>query len=171
MNHRVHPNMNEPSTSPSKRNNVEVFTDGACLGNPGPGGWAALLVTEHQGKRTEKMIAGAEAHSTNNRMELSAALFGLRALKRPCLVTLFTDSNYLVKGMTAWIYGWKKNGWRNSAKKPVENQDLWQALDEIAKEHDVTWKWVKGHAGHPENERVDDAAREQAQRIQLENGK
>jgi ribonuclease HI len=145
---------------------VEVFTDGACLGNPGPGGWAALLVTSWRGERTEKLVAGAEPHSTNNRMELSAALQGLLALKRPCQVTVYTDSSYVVKGMTAWIFGWKKNGWKNSAKKPVENQDLWQSLDEAARRHRVDWRWVKGHAGHPENERVDEAARQEAVRIQ-----
>lgn len=145
---------------------VEVFTDGACLGNPGPGGWAALLVTEQRGERKEKIVAGGEAHTTNNRMELTAAIEGLRALKRPCAVALFTDSNYVVKGMKEWIHGWKKRGWKNAAKKPVENQDLWLALDEESARHQVSWHWVKGHAGHPENERVDEAARAVALRIQ-----
>lgn len=144
---------------------VDVFTDGACLGNPGPGGWAALLVSQHRGENVEKLVTGSEAHTTNNRMELCAAIYGLHALKRPCDVTLYTDSNYVVKGMTAWIFGWKKNGWKNSAKKPVENQDLWQQLDEESRRHQVRWQWVKGHAGHPENERVDAAAREEAIRV------
>ena len=145
---------------------VEIFTDGACLGNPGPGGWAALLVTERDGERREKLLAGGEAHTTNNRMELTGALEGLRALKRPCAVTLFTDSNYVVKGMTEWLSGWKQRGWKNSANKPVENQDLWRALDDERARHQVAWQWVKGHAGHPENERVDEAARAVALRIQ-----
>ena len=145
---------------------VEVFTDGACLGNPGPGGWAALLVTEHQDARKEKLITGSEVMTTNNRMELTAAIEGLRALKRPCEVTLYSDSNYVVTGMREWIHGWKRRGWKNSAKKPVENQDLWRDLDEESARHQVSWHWVKAHAGHPENERVDTAARDEALRVQ-----
>ena len=133
---------------------VEIFTDGACRGNPGPGGWAALLrIGAH-----EKLLNGAEAETTNNRMELMAAIQGLAALKRPSRVVLTTDSQYVRQGITQWINGWKRNGWRTAAKKPVKNQDLWQALDEALSQHDVEWLWVKGHSGHVENERVDQAA-------------
>ncbi|MBE2185741.1 MAG: ribonuclease HI [Rhodothermales bacterium] len=133
---------------------VLIFTDGSCSGNPGPGGWAALLRSEPH----EREISGAEGHTTNNRMELTAAVEALRLLKTPCRVTLYTDSQYVVKGMTEWIGGWKRRGWTNSQKKPVENRDLWEALDTAAAPHAVTWVWVKGHAGHPENERVDQLA-------------
>jgi ribonuclease HI len=141
---------------------VKVFCDGSCLGNPGPGGWAALLVTARGGHRVEKLIAGGARHTTNNQMELQAAIEGLRALKRPCRVHLFTDSNYVVQGMTSWRFGWEQRGWRNSQKKPVENQELWKSLIAEAERHQVAWSWVRGHAGHPENERVDEAARLQA---------
>ncbi len=135
-------------------NVVEIFTDGACRGNPGPGGWAALLrIGAH-----EKLLNGAEAETTNNRMELMAAIQGLAALKRPSRVVLTTDSQYVRQGITQWINGWKRNGWRTAAKKPVKNQDLWQALDEALAQHEVEWLWVKGHSGHVENERVDQAA-------------
>lgn len=144
---------------------VALYTDGSCLGNPGPGGWAALLRFTQGEKTHEKMLEGAEPETTNNRMELMAALEGLQALKRPCRVTLFTDSQYLKKGMTEWIDNWVKNGWRNAKKKPVANADLWQSLLEVVKPHELNWQWVKAHAGHPENERVDDAAREAAQRL------
>ncbi len=133
---------------------VEIFTDGACRGNPGPGGWAALLrVGDH-----EKLISGAEQETTNNRMELRAAIEGLSALKRPSRVVLTTDSQYVRQGITQWISGWKKNGWRTAARKPVKNQDLWQQLDAALAQHEVEWLWVKGHSGHEENERVDQAA-------------
>ena len=133
---------------------VEIFTDGACRGNPGPGGWAALLrLGEH-----ERLISGADAETTNNRMELMAAIRGLEALKRPSSVSLTTDSQYVRQGITQWITQWKKNGWRTSQKKPVKNQDLWQRLDAVLEQHTVSWHWVKGHSGHVENERVDQAA-------------
>lgn len=133
---------------------VEIFTDGACSGNPGPGGWGALL---RYGKK-ERELSGAEWNTTNNRMELSAALNALVVLTEPCEVTLTTDSQYLRQGITSWIENWKKRGWKTASKQPVKNQDLWQALDEAASRHRVTWKWVKGHADHPENERCDQLA-------------
>ena len=133
---------------------VEIFTDGACRGNPGPGGWAAFLrYGEH-----EKLVKGAEMETTNNRMELMAAIQGLKALNRPSQVSLTTDSQYVRQGITQWINGWKKNGWRTSQKQPVKNQDLWQLLDESLGQHQVEWHWVKGHSGHEENELVDQAA-------------
>jgi ribonuclease HI len=143
---------------------VTVFCDGSCLGNPGRGGWAALLVTTTKAGPAEKLLTGNARQTTNNRMELLAAIEGLKALTRPCAVTVVTDSNYVVQGMKSWIHGWKKNAWKNSAKKPVENKDLWLLLDAAAQPHAVTWQWVKGHAGHVENERVDLAAREAAAR-------
>ncbi len=135
---------------------VEAYTDGACRGNPGPGGWGAIL---RHGDR-EKELKGSEALTTNNRMELTAAIRALEALTRPCRVDLFTDSQYLRLGITQWLAGWKRNGWRTSGKKPVKNQDLWEALDAAAGRHDVHWHWVKGHSGHPENERADALANE-----------
>jgi ribonuclease HI len=144
---------------------VSIYCDGSCLGNPGPGGWAALLrATTSTGDQHEKLIAGGEPSTTNNRMELLAAIEGLRLLNRPCVVDVYTDSNYVVQGMTAWIHGWKKNGWKASGK-PVKNQDLWERLAAVATTHQVRWQWVRGHAGHPENERVDVAARAEATRI------
>jgi ribonuclease HI len=137
---------------------VEIFTDGACRRNPGPGGWAAMLRTTIDGTANEKMISGAETESTNNRMELQAAIEGLKALKNPCQVDLTTDSQYVRQGITQWIAGWKRNGWQTAAKKPVKNQDLWMALDEVIAPHKVQWHWVKGHSGHRENELVDQAA-------------
>jgi ribonuclease HI len=138
-----------------------AFTDGACSGNPGPGGWGALLVAREGGTvlRTRE-LSGGERQTTNNRMELLAAIAALEALDRPSALTVVTDSVYLRDGVTRWIHGWKKNGWRTAAKKPVKNADLWQRLDAAAARHDVTWNWVKGHAGHPENERADALARE-----------
>jgi ribonuclease HI len=133
---------------------VEIFTDGACRGNPGPGGWAALL---RKGD-TEKMISGAQETSTNNQMELMAAIQGLEQLKKPVRVTLTTDSQYVRQGITKWISGWKRNGWMTSQKKPVKNKELWQRLDVAVAEHQVEWLWVKGHSGHRENEMVDQAA-------------
>jgi ribonuclease HI len=134
---------------------VEIFTDGACSGNPGPGGWGAIL---RLGKR-ERELAGGDPATTNNRMELMAAIMALEALKRPCRVRLFTDSNYVRDGVTKWIHGWKKNGWRTADKKPVKNVELWQRLDAARAPHQVDWIWVKGHSGHPENERADELAR------------
>ena len=134
---------------------VEVFTDGACSGNPGPGGWGAIL--RFNGKTKE--LSGGEADTTNNRMELLAAISALNALKEPCEVDLHTDSKYVMDGISKWIYGWKRNGWKTADKKPVKNGELWQALDEANQRHKVTWHWVKGHAGHAENERADELAR------------
>ncbi|CEK10824.1 ribonuclease HI [Legionella hackeliae] len=130
---------------------IEIFTDGACKGNPGVGGWGALL--RYNGH--EKTIYGAEAHTTNNRMELTAAIKALEALKKPCVVDLYTDSQYLRLGMTTWLAQWKKNGWRNSKREAVKNSDLWQQLDTLTTIHTIRWHWIKGHAGHPENERAD----------------
>ncbi len=135
---------------------VEMFTDGACSGNPGPGGWGVVL---RYGKH-EKTLNGGESSTTNNRMELMAAIMGLRALSRNCVVDLTTDSEYVKKGITEWLSSWKLRQWRTSNNKPVKNQDLWQALDEEVKRHQVRWHWVKGHSGHPENERADELARE-----------
>ena len=133
---------------------VEIFSDGACRGNPGPGGWGVLL--RYQGHL--KTLYGAESHTTNNRMELMGAIKGLESLKKPCTVALFTDSQYVRKGMIEWMVNWKKKGWRNSKKEPVKNADLWQILDALAARHQVQWHWVKGHSGHPENEQADQLA-------------
>ena len=133
---------------------VEIFTDGACRGNPGPGGWAALL----RSQGVEKMFSGAEQETTNNQMELMAAIQGLEALKRASSVVLTTDSQYVRQGITQWIQGWKRNGWKTSQKQPVKNKMLWQRLDTAVAKHQVEWHWVKGHSGHEENERVDMAA-------------
>lgn len=134
--------------------NIEIFTDGACRGNPGPGGWGALLRFEGN----EKHLHGGEKHTTNNRMELLAAIEGLAALKEVCQVTLTTDSQYVRKGISQWMTNWKKNGWKTSAKKPVQNADLWRRLDELNQQHKVRWCWVKGHSGHRENEIADQLA-------------
>lgn len=134
---------------------VEIWTDGACSGNPGPGGWGAVL--RYNG--TERELSGAEPETTNNRMELQAAIAALVALRRSCTVVLTTDSQYVKGGITGWIHGWKRNGWRTADKKPVKNIDLWQALDEAVQRHRVEWRWIKGHAGHAENERADELAR------------
>jgi ribonuclease HI len=133
---------------------VTIYTDGACKGNPGVGGWGALL--EMNGR--EKELFGGEAHTTNNRMELTAVIRALEALKRRCAVQLHTDSKYVQQGISTWIHGWKKNGWRTADKKPVKNGDLWRRLDELAQQHDIEWLWVKGHAGHNGNERADQLA-------------
>lgn len=135
---------------------VEIFTDGACSGNPGPGGWGAIL----RWKGREKELNGGEPETTNNRMELMAAIASLETLKRPMNVVITTDSTYVRDGITKWIFGWKKNGWKTAAKKPVKNADLWQRLEAATKTHNVQWKWVKGHAGHIENERADELARQ-----------
>ncbi len=140
---------------------IEIFTDGACLGNPGPGGWAYLL---RYGAH-EKLAAGGERDTTNNRMELQAVIEALQALKQDCQIDLFTDSQYVRKGMTEWIHGWHKNGWKTAQKEPVKNQDLWQALHQLVQSHEVVWHWVKGHSGHLENERVDQAARLAAEKF------
>ena len=137
---------------------VEIATDGACKGNPGPGGWGVII---RSGTR-ERELSGGEALTTNNRMELTAAIEGLNALKRPCHVTLSTDSRYVMDGLTKWIKGWQKNGWKTAAKQPVKNADLWQALIDAAKPHRIQWLWVKGHAGHPDNERADKLASDAA---------
>lgn len=134
---------------------VTIYTDGACSGNPGPGGWGALLVF----RGVEKELSGGEAQTTNNRMELMAAISALDALRRPCTVDLYTDSQYVRSGITAWLASWKQRGWKTADRKPVKNDDLWRRLDEAASRHDVSWHWVKGHDGHPENERVDALAR------------
>ena len=134
---------------------IELYTDGACSGNPGPGGWGVLLrMGEH-----EKELFGGEAETTNNRMELTAVIEGLRALKRPVKAEIYTDSQYVMKGMNEWIKGWKARGWKTASKEPVKNVDLWQALDTECARHDLKWHWVKGHAGHVENERADALAR------------
>jgi ribonuclease HI len=135
-------------------NNIEIFTDGACRGNPGPGGWGALL----RYKAVEKELSGAEAETTNNRMEMSAVIEALKTLNRPCKVTITTDSQYVKKGMTEWIENWKKRGWKTASRKPVKNEDLWKKLDELVQKHEISWHWVKGHSGHIENERVDELA-------------
>ena len=130
---------------------VEIYADGACKGNPGPGGWGVLL----RSGDSERELYGGERDTTNNRMELTAVIRGLEALKRRCKVRLYTDSQYVQKGISSWIHDWKRRAWRTADKKPVKNVDLWQRLDKLAGEHEVEWHWVKGHAGHPENERAD----------------
>jgi len=133
---------------------VEIFTDGACKGNPGPGGWGALL---RYGENVKELFGGEE-NTTNNRMELMAAIVALETLNRPCQVVVTTDSQYVRQGITEWLEGWKKRNWKNSAKKPVKNADLWQRLDAATQPHQIEWKWVKGHSGHPENEKADQLA-------------
>ena len=130
---------------------TEIFTDGACRGNPGPGGWGVVLRYNNH----EKTLYGAEPLTTNNRMELMAAIMGLESLKRPCRVRLTTDSQYVQKGIQEWMANWKKRGWKTAARKPVKNVDLWQRLDRASDRHDIEWHWVRGHSGHPENERAD----------------
>lgn len=140
---------------------VEIFTDGACRGNPGPGGWAAILRNGSQ----EREISGGEALTTNNRMELTAAIKALEALKRPCRVEIHTDSNYVRDGITKWIHGWRRNGWKTAAKKAVKNAELWQELLDASGPHQIEWHWVKGHSGHPENDRADVLACAEADRF------
>ncbi len=149
------------STDPAAGEIVEIHTDGACSGNPGPGGWAAILAW----KGREKELSGAEPATTNNRMELLAAIRALEALKRPMRVRIYTDSEYLRRGMSEWLAGWKRRGWRTAAKKPVRNRDLWERLDELCHRHEVEWHWLKGHAGDPLNERADRLAREAIRRL------
>ncbi len=141
---------------------VEIYTDGACRGNPGPGGWAALL----RSQGVEKMFSGAELETTNNQMELMAAIQGLESLTRRSSVSLTTDSQYVRQGITQWIHGWKRNGWKTSQKQPVKNKELWQRLDAAVEQHQVEWHWVKGHSGHEENERVDQAANDAIDEMQ-----
>ncbi|MFN9634737.1 MAG: ribonuclease HI [Erythrobacteraceae bacterium] len=140
---------------------VDIFTDGACKGNPGPGGWTAIL---RMGAH-EKELTGGQVATTNNRMEMTAILRGLSALNEPCAVTVHTDSRYVIDGMTQWIFSWQKRGWLNAAKKPVANEDLWRELIAAARPHKVSWEWVKGHSGHPENERCDALASAEAARF------
>lgn len=148
----------------TKCKKIEIFTDGSCLGNPGPGGYAAILRYFHH----EKIVRSGFYHTTNNRMEMMAAIAGLEMLKQPCQVILHTDSQYLKQGVTQWLANWKKRGWKTADKKPVKNVDLWIRLDKALGRHSITWQWVKGHAGHPENERCDELARASAQDPQLE---
>jgi ribonuclease HI len=144
-----------PTTPKTNDPQVTIYTDGACSGNPGPGGWGVLL----RSGRHEKELSGGAKETTNNRMELTAAIKGLKALKQPCNVDFYTDSEYLRRGITEWIHGWKQRGWKTAAKKPVKNQDLWQMLDAAIQKHQINWHWVRGHAGQRENERVDELAR------------
>ena len=146
----------EAAPKEKAKSRVEIFTDGACSGNPGPGGWGAVL----RYGETEKELSGGESATTNNRMELMAAIMGLESLRRPCQVTLSTDSTYVKDGITRWINGWKKNGWKTADKKPVKNVDLWQRLEAAVAPHRIQWEWVRGHSGHPENERADQLARD-----------
>jgi ribonuclease HI len=150
------PDAKTDTAAPSGKPHVVIFTDGACSGNPGPGGWGAILVSG--GHRKE--LAGGEAQTTNNRMELLAAISALEALNKPCDVTLTTDSNYVKDGITKWIFGWKKKGWKTADNSPVKNTELWQRLDMARLKHKVDWRWIKGHAGHTENERADELARQ-----------
>jgi len=143
------------TSSASKLPEVHAFTDGACSGNPGPGGWGVLL---RMGKH-EKELCGGEADTTNQQMELQAAVEALKALTKPCNITIHSDSKYVVQGMSEWIHNWKAKGWKTAGKKPVSNLERWQELDKLAAQHQVKWQWIKGHAGHPENERADELAR------------
>lgn len=137
---------------------VEIFTDGACKGNPGPGGWGVIL----RMGRHEKEMSGSDPDTTNNRMEMTAVIRGLKALIEPCEVTIYTDSKYVIDGITKWVHGWKRNGWVNASKQPVRNADLWHDLIEVTQRHQIAWQWVKGHDGHVENERVDKLASDAA---------
>lgn len=150
-----------PTRMEAKMKPVDIHTDGACLGNPGPGGWAALLI--HEGR--ERELAGGEALTTNNRMEMLAAIMALEALKSPCQVVLSTDSQYVQKGIGEWLPNWIRRGWKTAGGEPVKNKDLWERLQLAAAPHKVQWKWVKGHAGHVENERVDKLARAEAEKF------
>lgn len=143
------------ATDPPRNKTVDIYTDGACSRNPGPGGWAAIL----RYKRIEKVISGFDRRTTNNRMEMTAVIEALRRLKEPCRLRVHTDSQYLRNGITAWIDGWKRNGWKTRDRRPVKNRELWEAMDELSRKHRVEWVWVQGHAGHPENERCDELAR------------
>ncbi len=147
------------------KNKIEIFTDGACRGNPGPGGWGVLLRRQGQ----EKTLYGGETETTNNRMELMAAIIGLESLNEPCSVSLTTDSKYVMNGITDWIENWKKRGWKTAAKKPVKNEDLWRRLDKARDQHEINWQWVKGHSGHRENELVDALANQGVDELLLQN--
>jgi len=149
------PHIRKPKTESRKPTRVEVFTDGACSPNPGPGGWGAIL----RYGESEKELSGYHRWTTNNRMELTAVVEAIRAIRRPCLLSIHTDSRYLKDGITKWIQNWKKNGWKTAAGTPVKNRDLWLALEEAGQPHTIDWIWIKGHAGHPENERCDELAR------------
>lgn len=144
---------------------VEIFTDGACRGNPGSGGWGVLLRFQNK----EKTLCGGEMDTTNNRMELMAAIIGLESLNQPCRVRLTTDSKYVMDGITKWIQNWKKRGWKTAARKPVKNKDLWQRLDQVCKQHEINWQWVQGHSGHCENELVDTLANQGLDELLLQN--
>lgn len=146
---------------------VEIFSDGACRGNPGPGGWGALL----RYKGHEKLLSGGEVHTTNNRMEMMAAIQALESLHRPCKVRVTTDSQYLHKGITEWLAGWKRRGWKTAGKKPVKNADLWERLDQALVAHEVEWHWVRGHSGHPENERADQLATQAIDKLSKQGAK
>lgn len=137
--------------TPDQREQVRLITDGACRGNPGPGGWGAVL----RYGAVEKLLWGGESQTTNNRMELTAVIRGLEALKRKCKVVIITDSRYVEQGITEWLAGWKRSGWRTAARQPVKNRDLWESLEQLVGQHQVSWQWVKGHAGHPDNELAD----------------
>jgi ribonuclease HI len=169
--------MESMSDDAAPRPAVEIFTDGACSGNPGPGGWGAVLryVGGHPAGSTrgvvEKELSGGESATTNNRMELMAAIAALEALKRPCRVKLYTDSIYLRDGITKWLPNWKARGWKTAAKEPVKNIDLWQRLEAAASRHEIEWHWVRGHAGHPENERADALARGAINRLSAYTGR
>ncbi len=144
---------------------VHLYTDGACSGNPGPGGWGAVLEFTHEGHVYTKELQGGEVNSTNNRMEMRAVIEGLKILKEPCEVILTTDSSYVKDGITKWVYAWQRNGWQTSAKKPVKNKEIWLEMLEQTKRHKITWKWIKGHSGHPQNERCDKLATDWVKKI------
>lgn len=148
-------------TTDTPTSNVTLHTDGACLGNPGPGGWAAIL----QWGEHESVLSGGLADTTNNQMELMAVIMGLEALKRPVSITVVSDSRYVLNGIQSWIAGWKRNGWKNAKKQPVANQELWQRLDAATQPHQIDWQWIKGHAGHPLNERCDELASAEARQF------
>jgi len=148
---------------------VNIYCDGACLGNPGPGGWAALLITKYSNKIYKKLIIGSEKNSTNNRMELQSAIAGLLALRKSYRVNLYSDSKYVIVGMKQWIFTWRKNGFKTSKNKPVKNQKLWLKLNEVANNHDINWYWIKGHSGHQQNKQVDKEARNAAKQLSKNN--
>jgi ribonuclease HI len=153
--------MAKTQSTPQTITKIQMYTDGSCLKNPGPGGWAALL----RHKNSEKMFSGGQAQTTNNQMELMAVIQGLTALRKPCAVELYTDSKYVMDGYSQWLPGWKARAWKKADKKPVLNKELWQQLDAVAEQHNIDWHWVKGHSGHVENERVDQLARLEAEKM------
>ncbi len=154
----------------ASRKTIQIYCDGACLNNPGPGGWAALLVSTLNNKHYEKTVKGRAKETTNNRMELSAIIHALKALKQPSNVSVYPDSQYVKKGMETWIHQWKKNNFKSASGKPIKNVDLWTELDVATQPHHIQWHWVKGHSGHPENERVDELARAEAEKAKEEKG-